>query len=74
MRTATFEELMDTDSDFNVERHAEEAQRLGNLAARMADAGREVLAGGMAWKAATAGRRAMEIIERRASDDIEFFC
>lgn len=72
--TITLNELFDFDSDFHVERAAIEAQNWAKMAAVAVKNGKEVLAGCAAKRAATAGREAMAILERRGSDDLEFFC
>ena len=67
-------EMFDFDSDFHVRRHADDAQRWNNTILRMIECGREDFAGGLARHAARAGALTLEIIERRGSDDLEFFC
>jgi hypothetical protein len=75
MRPVTMAEMMDLDSDFHVERHAEEAQRSAAMAIRVIEKSLSAeIAGMLARKAATAGAKALEIIERRGTDDVEMFC
>ena len=74
MNTVTLDDLMDGNSDFYITRHAAEAQKLARLVATAVANGRDVLAGGIARKAAHEGMEALAIIERRGSDDLEFFC
>jgi hypothetical protein len=75
MRSVSMAEMMDLDSDFHVERHAEEAQRSAAMAIRVIEKSLSPqIAEMLARKAATAGAKALEIIERRGSDDVEFFC
>jgi hypothetical protein len=75
MRSVSMAEMMDLDSDFHVESHAEEAQRSAAMAIRVIEKSLSAeIAGMIARRAATAGANALEIIERRGSDDVEMFC
>lgn len=75
MRKATLTEIMDPNSDFHVERYAEEAQRHAASAIKIIEiSGSPILAGGAARFAAREGVKALEIIERRGTDDLELFC
>lgn len=74
MNTVTLDEMMDGNSDFYVERHAAEAQKLARLVATAIENGRYGMAALLARKAAHEGMAALAIIERRGSDDLEIFC
>ena len=74
MRTATLEEIFDFDSDFHVETAADEAQRKAVLAVSFIERGHAKFAGFLATQAAHEGAKALAIIERRGSDDLEYFC
>jgi hypothetical protein len=75
MRKATLAEIIDPNSDLHIERYAEEAQQSTAMVIRAIDrAASPFLVGAMARRAARAGVKALEIIERRGSDDLEAFC
>jgi len=73
MKSVTLAEAMDPNSDFFIQREADDAQRLGGLVATAIQNGRDRLAELMARKAAHAGLAALAKIERRGTDDVEFF-
>jgi len=68
------EQLADDNSDFYVRFYADEARQLNFMILRIIEWGKADHAGKYARQAASAGAKALEIIERRGSDDVEFFC
>jgi hypothetical protein len=64
---------MDPNSDYHIQCAANEAQRLGGLVVNAILNGRTELAWMVARRAAHAGLTALAKIERRGTDDLEFF-